>query len=89
MKAMERRALQSEAMGLWLGEACELTLRSERHKQNASGQPSTKNGIVTFVSVPPPSVSPLDRHSYCRAACTCAWRLMLRQLWNRLLTGLI
>jgi hypothetical protein len=47
MRAIERRALQSEAMGLCLGAACELSFWSERLRKNASDDPSTKDGIET------------------------------------------
>jgi hypothetical protein len=48
MRAIERRALQSEAMSLSLGAACKLSFWSERLRKNASAEPSTKDGIETF-----------------------------------------
>jgi hypothetical protein len=47
MRAIERRALQSEAVGLCLGAACKLSFWSERLRKNASAEPSTKDGIAT------------------------------------------
>ena len=44
-KAIERRALQSEAMGLCLGVAGKLSLWSERLGKKVSAEPSTKEGI--------------------------------------------
>jgi hypothetical protein len=45
LTAIERRALQSEAMGLCLGAACKLSFWSERLRKKASAEPSTKRGI--------------------------------------------
>jgi hypothetical protein len=47
MRAIERRALQSEAMGLCLGAACKPSFWSERLRENASAEPGTKDGIET------------------------------------------
>ena len=47
MRAIEGRALQSEAMGLCLGATFELSLWSERPGKNVSAEPSTKDGIET------------------------------------------
>jgi len=45
MRAIERRALQSEAIGLCHGAACKLSLWSARLRENASAVPSTQDGI--------------------------------------------
>ena len=45
MRAIERRALQSEAMGLYLEAACKLSFWSERLRKDASAEPSTKECI--------------------------------------------
>ena len=47
VRAIERRALQSEAMGLRLGAACKLSFWSEHMRKNVSDDPSTKDGIET------------------------------------------
>ncbi len=51
VKVIERRVLQSEAMGLSLGAARKLDRWSERLKKKATGEPSTKQAIETVRSV--------------------------------------
>jgi hypothetical protein len=45
MRPIERRALQSEAMSLYLGAACKLNFWSDRLRKKASTEPSAKDGI--------------------------------------------
>jgi hypothetical protein len=47
VRAIEGRALQSEAMGLCLGAACKLSFWNERLRKHASDDPSTNHGIET------------------------------------------
>jgi hypothetical protein len=50
--AIERRALQSEAMGLFLGPACKPTFWSERLKQRRAPGRVPEKALKLFVSVP-------------------------------------
>ena len=52
MTAIEGRARQSEGNELRLGAACKLSYWSECLGKNASAEPSTKDGLRLFVSMP-------------------------------------
>ncbi len=45
MRAIERRAFQSEAISLCLGAACKLEFRERTSGNKASAEPITKEGI--------------------------------------------
>ncbi len=45
MKAIERRALQSEAMSLWLGAACKLIFLQRTPEKEANAEPSTEHAF--------------------------------------------
>jgi hypothetical protein len=52
VRAIERRALQSEAMGLCLGAACKLSFWSERLRKTRATIRAPKTALKLFVSVP-------------------------------------
>ncbi len=52
MRATETRALQSEAIDLCLGAACELILWSERLSKIQATNRAPKTALKLFVSVP-------------------------------------
>jgi hypothetical protein len=62
MQAIERRALQSEAMILYLGAVCKLSLCSERLRERQT--PSRNTALNLFASVPRSS-RPASRSTQC------------------------
>jgi hypothetical protein len=63
MKAVERRALQSEAMSLWLGAVCRRRFSSERLRQTQAPTRAPETALNLFAWCLALPGSPLDRHS--------------------------
>jgi hypothetical protein len=62
-RAIERRAFQSEAMGLCLGAACKLSFVERTREKKASAQPSINKALKLFALCLSLPGSPLDRHT--------------------------